>query len=583
MVNITINNMKISVQAGTTILNAAHDAGIEIPHLCYWEGLNNIGACRVCVVELVGMEKLISACNTEVAEGMEILTNSPKVRQARKTNVRLILSEHDCKCAICTRSGNCALQTIARNLGISSPKYDDIADKYNWLRDFPLRRTASKCIKCMRCIQVCDKIQDLHIWEMVGTAQRTTVGVRDGKTMDKAGCSLCGQCITHCPVGALKERNDTDFVLDALADPEKVVMVQFAPAVRVAWGEKVGLHRVEQTTGKLVAALKEIGFDYVFDTVYSADMTIMEEGSELIQRLGARDEHKWPMFTSCCPGWLRYVKAEYPEFLPNLSTAKSPQQMFGALSKTYMAEKLGIDPKNVYSVSIMPCTAKKYECDVEEVNDSGYKDVDVVITTRELDSLIMADGINVEELKEAPFDNFFGEGTGAGVIFGATGGVMEAALRSAYFLVTGENPPAEAFKNVRGMNGWKESTFNFAGRKLRVAVANGLGNTRKLLEAIKAGEVEYDFVEIMACPGGCAGGGGQPIHDGTEMAELRGSELYNIDSTKHIRFSHENPTVQLTYKEYLGAPMSHRAHELLHTEADRWSMIPKYSWSEPNH
>ena len=579
MVNITINGVKLSVHEGTTILKAARDAAIEIPHLCYWEGLNDIGACRVCCVELVGMEKLVSACNTEVVEGMEILTNSPKARAARKTNVRLILSEHDCKCAICTRSGNCALQSIARDLGISSPKYDDIADKYNWLRDFPLRRTASKCIKCMRCVQVCDKIQGLSIWEMIGTAERTTVGVKEGLSMDKANCTLCGQCITHCPVGALKERNDTEYVLDALADPEKVVMVQFAPAVRVAWGEKVGLHRVEQTTGKLVAALKEIGFDYVFDTVYSADMTIMEEGSELIQRLGERGEHRWPMFTSCCPGWMRFVKSEFPQFVPNLSTAKSPQQMFGALAKTYMAEKLGIDPANIYSVSIMPCTAKKYECDVPEVNDTGFKDVDVVLTTRELDTLITADGINPEDLPEMPFDEFFGEGTGAGVIFGATGGVMEAALRSAYFLVTGQNPPADAFKNVRGMNGWKESTFTIAGAQLKVAVASGLANTRKLLEAIESGEVKYDFVEIMACPGGCSGGGGQPIHDGTEMAEIRGGELYNIDSSKPIRFSHENPTVQLTYQEYLGEPMSHRAHELLHTDAESWNMRPDFGWS----
>ena len=579
MVNITINGMNLSVQEGTTILNAARDAGIEIPHLCYWEDLNEIGACRVCVVEVKGLEKLVPACNTPVQAGMEIMTNSPKARAARKTNVRLILSEHDCKCAICTRSGNCALQTIARNLGISSPKYDDIADKYNWLRDFPLRRTASKCIKCMRCIQVCDKIQDLHVWEMIGSAQRTTVGVRDGKSMDVANCSLCGQCITHCPVGALKERNDTEFVLDALADPEKVVMVQFAPAVRVAWGEKVGLHRVEQTTGKLVAALKEIGFDYVFDTVYTADMTIMEEGSELLARLGNAGEHRWPMFTSCCPGWMRFVKMEFPDFVPNLSTAKSPQQMFGSLSKTYMAEKLGIDPAKICSVSIMPCTAKKYECDVPEVNDTGFKDVDVVLTTRELDSLIRTDGINVSELKEEPFDDFFGEGTGAGVIFGTTGGVMEAALRSAYFLVAGENPPADAFKNVRGMDGWKESTFTLAGAQLRVAVASGLGNTRKLLNAIRRGEVEYDFVEIMACPGGCSGGGGQPIHDGTEMAGIRGSELYLIDSGKSIRFSHENPTVQMTYEEYLGEPMSHRAHELLHTDAESWTLKPDFGWS----
>ena len=578
MVNLTINNIKISAKEGTTILSAAKDAGIDIPHLCYWEGLNDIGACRVCCVEIEGMETLVTACNTEVKEGMVIYANSPKARQARKTNVRLILSDHDNKCTICTRSGNCALQDLSRKLGISSPKYDDIADKYNWLRDFPLRRNAAKCIKCMRCIQICDKVQDLHVWEMLATAHRTTIGVRDGVTMDKANCSLCGQCIAHCPVGALKERNDTELVLDALADPEKVVMVQFAPAVRVAWGEKVGLHRVEQTTGKLVAALKELGFDYVFDTVYSADMTIMEEGSELIHRLGNSADHKWPMFTSCCPGWLRFVKMEFPEFVPNLSTAKSPQQMFGALGKTYMAEKLGIDPSKIFAVSIMPCTAKKYECDVEEVNDTGFKDVDVVLTTRELDTLILSDGINFANLKEEPFDEFFGEGTGAGVIFGATGGVMEAALRSAYFLVTGENPPADAFKNVRGMDGWKESTFTIAGTPLRVAVTSGLGNTRKLLNAIKAGEVEYDFVEVMACPGGCAGGGGQPIHDGTEMAKTRGTELYNIDGRKKIRFSHENPTVQMTYKEYLGEPMSHLAHELLHTDAASWNLIPDFGW-----
>ena len=578
MVNLTINDINISVPEGTTIMKAAHTAGIDIPHLCFWEGLNDIGACRVCVVEMEGMDKLVSSCNTEVEEGMIIHTNSPKVRQARKTNIRLIQSEHDNKCAICGRSGNCALQKIARDLGITSPKYQNIADRYNWLRDFPMRRNAAKCIKCMRCIQVCDEIQSVNVWELAGTSQRTTVGVKDGKDIDQVNCTLCGQCITHCPVGALKERNDTDYVLDALADPEKVVMVQFAPAVRVAWGEKVGLHRVEQTTGKLVAALKEIGFDYVFDTVYTADMTIMEEGSELISRLNSPDDHKWPMFTSCCPGWMRFCKFEFPEFVPNLSTAKSPQQMFGALSKTYMAEKLGIDPAKIYSVSIMPCTAKKYECDIPEINDTGFKDVDVVLTTRELDQLITADGINVSELPEVPFDTFFGEGSGAGVIFGATGGVMEAALRSAYFLVTGTNPPANAFKNVRGMDGWKESTFSIAGTQLRVAVANGLGNTRKLLNAIKAGEVEYDFVEIMACPGGCSGGGGQPIHDGSEMAQIRGNELYNIDGFKKIRFSHENPTVQMTYQEYLGEPMSHRAHELLHTDAEHWNLVPDFGW-----
>ena len=572
MVNITINGIKTSVREGTTILSAAKTVGVEIPHLCYWEDLNEIGACRICVVELEGKDKLVSSCNTEVEEGMVIHTNSPKVRQARKVNIQLLLSEHDCQCATCPRSGNCALQTIARDLGVVTTSYENNADDCRWDSSFPLIRNASKCITCMRCVQICEKIQTMNVWEKVGSSFRTTVGVTDGADIKDANCSLCGQCITHCPVGALTERSDTDKVLDALADPDVVTMVQFAPAVRVAWGEKVGMNRVEQTTGKLVAALKQIGFDYVFDTVYSADMTIMEEGSELIQRLGSKGEHQWPMFTSCCPGWLRFIQLEFPEFIPNLSTAKSPQQMFGALTKTYMAEKLGVDPAKIVSVSIMPCTAKKYECDVDVLSDSGYRDVDVVLTTRELDQLISIDGIKAAQLPEAPFDDFFGEGTGAGVIFGATGGVMEAALRSAYFLITGENPPVNAFQNVRGMDGWKEATFTVAGIKLRVAITNGLGNARKLLNAIKAGEVQYDFVEVMACPGGCAGGGGQPIHDGTEMAELRGKELYNIDNTLNIRFSNENPTVVMTYEEFLGAPCSEKAHHLLHTDVTQWSL-----------
>lgn len=572
MVNVTINGIKTSVQEGTTILNAAKTVGVEIPHLCYWEDLNEIGACRICVVELKGKEKLVSSCNTEVEDGMEILTNSPKVRLSRKINIQLLLSEHDCQCATCARSGNCMLQSIARDLGVVNPQFINNADVYRWDRSFPLIRNASKCITCMRCVQVCEKVQTMNVWEKVGSSFRTTVGVTDGVPIAESNCSLCGQCITHCPVGALTERSDTDRVLDALGDPEVITMVQFAPAVRVAWGEKVGMTRVEQTTGKLVAALKQIGFDYVFDTVYSADMTIMEEGSELIARLGEKAEHSWPMFTSCCPGWLRFVQLEYPEFIPNLSTAKSPQQMFGAISKTYIAEKMGVDPAKVVSVSIMPCTAKKYECDVDVLCDSGFRDVDVVLTTRELDQLISIDGIKAAQLPEAPFDDFFGEGTGAGVIFGATGGVMEAALRSAYFLITGENPPANAFHNVRGMDGWKEATFTVAGIRLRVAVTNGLGNARKLLNAIKAGEVQYDFVEIMACPGGCAGGGGQPIHDGTEMAELRGRELYNIDNTLDVRFSHENPTVTMSYQEYFGEPNSEKAHHLLHTDVHQWTL-----------
>ncbi|MBQ3611627.1 MAG: iron hydrogenase small subunit [Firmicutes bacterium] len=573
MVSLTINDQKITVSEGTTILEAAREVGIDIPHLCYLEGINEIGACRVCIVENKGMDTLITACNTPVEEGMQIYTNSPKVRKTRRINVSLILSDHDCKCATCVRSGNCGLQKLANDLGLLEIPYENVAEKNKWNYDVPLIRDASKCIKCMRCIQICDKIQSMNVWDITGSGYRTTVGVAHNEPIEEADCAFCGQCITHCPVGALRERNDTGRMLDALADPDKITMVQIAPAVRAAWGEGVGLYREESTTGKLVSALRQIGFDYIFDTVYTADLTIMEEGSEFLERFTHRDEYKWPMFTSCCPGWIRFVKTQYPELAGNLSSAKSPQQMFGAISKTYIAHKLGIDPDKIFSVSIMPCTAKKYECDVAEVNDADHgKDVDLVLTTREMDRLINADRIKVEELKEEPFDDMFGEGTGAGVIFGATGGVMEAALRSAYFLLTGKNPKMDAFKKVRGMDGWKEAIFEIEGVAVKVAVVSGLGNTRKLIEAIKAGKVEYDFVEVMACPGGCAGGGGQPIHDGEELAETRSKTLYGIDSTAKIRFSHENPTVQMTYEEFLEKPLSHRSHELLHTNIEEWGL-----------
>ena len=573
MVNLTINDQKITVSEGTTILEAARKVGIDIPHLCYLEGINEIGACRVCIVENKGMDTLITACNTPVEEGMEIYTNSPKVRKTRRINVALILSDHDCKCATCVRSGNCGLQKIANDLGLLEVPYENVAEKNNWNYKVPLIRDASKCIKCMRCIQICDKVQGMNVWDITGSGYRTTVGVAHNEPIEEADCAFCGQCITHCPVGALRERNDTSRMFDALADPDKITMVQIAPAVRAAWGEGVGLYREESTTGKLVSALRQIGFDYIFDTVYTADLTIMEEGSEFLERFTHRDEYKWPMFTSCCPGWIRFVKTQYPELAGNLSSAKSPQQMFGAISKTYIAHKLGIDPEKIFSVSIMPCTAKKYECDVAEVNDSGHgQDVDLVLTTREMDRMINADRIKVDELKEEPFDDMFGEGTGAGVIFGATGGVMEAALRSAYFLLTGKNPKMDAFKKVRGMDGWKDAIFEIEGVAVKVAVVSGLGNTRKLIEALKAGEVEYDFVEVMACPGGCAGGGGQPIHDGEELAETRGKTLYGIDSVAKLRFSHENPTVTMTYEEFLEKPLSHRSHELLHTNIEEWDL-----------
>ena len=573
MVSLTINDQKITVSEGTTILEAAREVGIDIPHLCYLEGINEIGACRVCIVENKGMDTLITACNTPVEEGMQIYTNSPRVRKTRRINVELILSDHDCKCAACVRSGNCSLQKIANDLGVLEVPYEAVTEVSKWNSKVPLIRDASKCIKCMRCIQICDKVQGMNVWDITGSGFRTTVGVAHNEPIEEADCAFCGQCITHCPVGALRERNDTDRMLDALADPDKITMVQIAPAVRAAWGEGVGLYREESTTGKLVSALKQIGFDYVFDTVYTADLTIMEEGSEFLERFTHRDEYKWPMFTSCCPGWIRFVKTQYPELAGNLSSAKSPQQMFGAMSKTYIAHKLGLDPDKIFSVSIMPCTAKKYECDVAEVNDADHgKDVDLVLTTREMDRLINADRIKVNELKEEPFDDMFGEGTGAGVIFGATGGVMEAALRSAHFLLTGKNPKVDAFKKVRGMDGWKEAVFEIEGVAVRVAIVSGLGNTRKLMEAIRSGKAEYDFVEVMACPGGCAGGGGQPIHDGEELAETRGKTLYGIDSVAKLRFSHENPTVLMTYEEFLEKPLSHRSHELLHTNIEEWGL-----------
>lgn len=576
MVKLKIDGLEVSIPAGTTILEAAEKVGIRIPHLCYLKDINEIGACRVCLVEKVGMDKLVTACNTPVEEGMEILTNSPKVRTVRRINLELILSDHDCKCVQCSKSGNCTLQRIANDMGIIDMPYTNTAEVNRWDYSFPLIREASKCVKCLRCVQVCDKIQDLRVWDICGSGYRTTVNVSRNVSLQDASCSLCGQCITHCPVGALRARDDRGRLRNALADPDKITMVQIAPAVRTAWGQGVGLSETEATLGKLITALRRIGFDYVFDTTFSADMTIMEEGSEFVERLEHRDEYSWPMFTSCCPGWVRYVKTQYPDMIPNLSTAKSPQNIFGALAKTFICNKMGLDPEKVFTVSIMPCVAKKYEGAVDEVNDAGHgRDVDLVLTTRELDRMIRADSLKLTDLEEGEFDPIFGEGSGAGVIFGTTGGVMEAALRSAYFLITGENPDADSFKSVRGMDGWKEATFVIKGLPLKVAVVSGFGNTRKLIEAIRSGEVKYDFVEVMACPGGCVGGGGQPTKDGYEFAAPRADILYGLDRFSNIRFSHENPAVQLTYEEFLGEPNSHRAHELLHTDVSLWDLRMK--------
>ncbi|MCR1840523.1 NADH-dependent [FeFe] hydrogenase, group A6 [Murimonas intestini] len=573
MVKLTIDNRTVEVPEGTTILEAAKTAGIPVPTLCYLKDINEIGACRVCVVEIEGITRLVTACNNCVGEGMVIHTNSPKVRETRKTNVELILSQHDCSCPSCARSGNCNLQKIANDLGILEIPYDKKVSFTKWEKQFPLIRNYEKCIKCMRCIQVCDTVQSLNIWDIANTGSRTTVDVSKNRKITEADCALCGQCITHCPVGALRERDDTEKVFSALADPDKITVVQIAPAVRAAWGEPFGLEREFATVKRLVSAMRRMGFNYIFDTNFSADLTIMEEGSEFLKRLGNKDKETFPMFTSCCPGWVRFLKSQYPDMVPQLSTAKSPQQMFGAMAKSYYADLLGVDPENIFSVSVMPCLAKKHECDLPNMNDAGAgQDVDVVLTTREIDRMIRAEHIVPQELEEEEFDTPLGVGSGAGVIFGATGGVMEAALRSAYYLVTKTNPDPDAFKDVRGMDGWKEASFDLAGTPLKVAVVSGLGNTRRLIKALRKGKVSYDFVEVMACPGGCSGGGGQPINDGQELAGDRADVLYGLDKINEIRFSHENPSVQKCYECYLQRPLSHRSHELLHTDHNAWQM-----------
>ena len=580
MVNLTINDIPVSVPAGTTILDAAASVDIEIPSLCYLKDLNEISACRVCCVEVEGEGKLVPSCNNVVRDGMVIHTNSPRVRQARRTNVELILSQHDNKCATCVRSGTCQLQKVATDLGVLNIPYPaDLArgKKLEWTTTFPLFRDVNKCIKCMRCVQVCDKVQSLSIWDVSGSGARTTIDVSGNRFIKEADCSLCGQCITHCPTGALRERDDTAKAFSALADPDQVTVVQIAPAVRAAWGEAFGMDTGTATIGQLVTALRKMGAEYVYDTTFSADLTIMEEGTELLHRLRDGDLSDMPMFTSCCPGWVRFLKSQYPELTGRLSTAKSPQQMLGAVSKTWLAKRLGLAPEKIFSVSIMPCVAKKAECELPGMQSTAAgPDVDLVLTTREFARMVRAEHIDVPVLAESPFDSPLGDGTGAGVIFGATGGVMEAALRSAYFLATGENPPADAFHDVRGnitRGGWREATFDLAGIPLRCAVASGLANARHLLHALKRGEVKYEFVEIMACPGGCAGGGGQPI-DGTdrEKAVWRGNVLYDLDRHADLRFSHENPAVQALYREELGEPCSEKAERLLHCNHFAWQM-----------
>lgn len=580
-ITLTIDGQIATVSPHTTILDAAASIGIKIPTLCYLRDLNEVGACRVCVVEVEGIDQLVAACNNYVEEGMVVHTNSPKARSARRSNVELLLCQHDSQCTSCVRSGNCSLQTLANDLNVYYLPYEKHLQHEQWDRNFPLIRDNDKCIKCLRCIQVCDKVQNCGVWDLTSRASHTTVNVRSMQKISEVDCSLCGQCITHCPVGALRERDDTERVFDAIADKDKIVLVQIAPAVRAAWGEEFGLSPEAATVEHLAAVLRRIGFNFVFDTDFAADLTIMEEGNELLERLhevaGAKEAGSeapaMPMFTSCCPGWVRYVKSHHPELVPQVSTSKSPQQMFGAIAKTWYAQTLGVDPANIFSVSVMPCVAKKSECDLPTmVGNSGEPDVDVVLTVREMIRIIRASHLDVSSIQPEELDQPLGCATGAGVIFGTTGGVMEAALRTAAYVVTGKNAPDDAFKDVRGMTSWKEANFEVGDTTLHVAVAHGLANAEHLITAIQAGLISYDFVEIMACPGGCAGGGGQPIHDGIEMAEARGEILWALDRKAELRRSHENPAVQECYKQFLGKPLSEQAEHLLHTNHNAWAM-----------
>ena len=580
MVNIKINGIPYTVEEGTTILDAAAAAGIKIPTLCYMKEINKIGACRLCLVEIEGRKQLFSACDNMCTEGLSIITNSARVMDARRTNLELLLSQHRVDCPSCARNDSCRLREIASELGIRNlENFPSDYQKDDWDMTLPIIRDSSKCIKCYRCVAECEKVQSVNIWDMVGSGSHTTVGVASYDRLADSNCVFCGQCVTHCPTGALTTRFDIDKVIGnwgVLNDPEKVTVVQVAPAVRSAWGEEFGLDSSFATEKRLAAALRKIGFDYVFDTNFSADLTIMEEGTEFLNRMQHHDDYKWPMFTSCCPGWVRFLKNEYPDMVAQLSTAKSPQQMFGAITKTYFAEKIGVDPENIVCISIMPCSAKKAELEIPNINDAkeGVKDVDISLTTRELCNILKIFQIDITALEEEDFDSPLGSGTGAAVIFGSTGGVMEAALRTCYYVMTGTNPDAdETFKAVRAMGSdqpWIEAEYNVAGTIVKAAVANSLGNTRKLIEALRHNEVSYDFVEIMACPGGCAGGGGQPIHYDQELAGERAKALYQYDSANTLRFSHENPDVQTLYKDFLKAPNSELAHHLLHTDHEGW-------------
>ena len=571
MVKLTINGIPVEAPKNSTILEAARIAGIEIPTLCFLKDVNAIGACRICVVEVKGARSLVAACVYPVSEGMEVFTNSEKVLKSRRMTLELILSNHRMDCLTCSRNQNCELQKLALNLGISDVRFGHPGDLKPDIEDSEMHlvRDNSKCILCRRCVNVCKISQAAGV---IGANERgfnTHIGCAFDRNLHEVPCVSCGQCIVVCPTGALSEKDDTDKVWEALHDPTKHVVIAPAPSIRVTLGECFDMPIGTNVEGKMVAAMRRLGFDKIFDVDTAADITIMEEGTEFIKRLGG--DGPLPLITSCSPGWIRYCEQFYPEFIPNLSTCKSPQQMFGAMTKTYYANKAGIDPKDIVTVSVMPCTAKKFEIHREDEQAiPGLDDVDIALTTRELAKMIKRAGIMFASLPDEKFDPAFGVSTGAAVIFGATGGVMEAALRTVTEKLTGEELSSIDFVDVRGLAGIKAAQFEIAGKTVRAAIASGLSNCKRLLERIKRGEAQYDIIEMMACPGGCINGGGQPLHDGatrsfTELRKLRMNAIYEQDQKMPLRKSHENPVVKQIYDEILGEPGGEVAHKTLHT------------------
>ena len=567
-----VDGQRVNFDGEKNVLSVIRKAGIEMPTFCYYSDLSVYGACRMCVVEDEKTGKIDASCSMEPRDGMRISTNSARLLKHRRVILELLLASHNCNCTTCEKSGHCRLQELAQQFGVRRIRFPDTREHYEIDSSSPaVLRDPNKCILCGDCVRVCEEMQGMGILNFAYRGSNLQVMPAFDRKLAETKCVSCGQCAAVCTTGAITVKNQIGEAWRAIHDPSKRVVIQIAPAVRVAVGEAFGFPAGENVLDKLVTALKLMGVDEVYDTTFGADFTTIAESEEFLERL--KNGGPFPMFTSCCPGWVRFIKSQYPKYVSRLSTAKSPQQMFGAIAKSYYADLLGVDPNKIFCISVMPCLAKKHECALENMNDAGAgQDVDVVLTTREVDRLIRAEHIIPQDLKEEEFDTPLGAGTGAAVIFGTTGGVMEAALRSAYYLVTGKNPDPDAFYAVRGMEGWKEAKFDVAGTEISVAVAHGLGNTRRLMEAIERGDVHYDFVEIMACPGGCAGGGGQPIHEGKESAEERGENLRKLDRENALRFSHENPSVIKCYENYLQKPLSHRAHELLHTDHKAWLM-----------